>query len=108
MLYVMHVTCHSVFEEEWENKAEWTGKANVRNADFLAVREACKALFWPTPRSTGKAFDSSPFLAKAVFWPIPRSTDKTLHSQQRGLNYYISDTLLRGSGEEQDETVKKV
>ena len=32
-----------------KNEVEKTNKANIRKADFLAVSEACKDAFWPSP-----------------------------------------------------------
>ena len=34
-------------------KDKWTGKIEIRRKKFLAVGEACMAIFWPTPGSKG-------------------------------------------------------
>ena len=39
------------------DKAVWTQKAVVREAGFLAVGEACEAIFWPAPGRRERTFD---------------------------------------------------
>ena len=34
-------------EEDCETEAEWTEKTDIRNAEFLAAGEACKAISYP-------------------------------------------------------------
>ena len=57
--------------------SEWTRKAEIRNAEFLAVGETCKAIYWPTTGFDEKTVDSS--------WLFSRG----------GLNFWVCSTWLR-------------
>ena len=46
---LIHVTRHLTWKRMGKNEVEKTNKANIRKADFLAVSEACKDAFWPSP-----------------------------------------------------------
>ena len=39
----MSHVCRSVFEENWENEVEWTGKAEIGTLEFLAADAACRS-----------------------------------------------------------------
>ena len=49
------------------DKAVWTQKAVVREAGFLAVGEACKAIFWPAPGRRERTFASFLLSAEGTF-----------------------------------------
>ena len=50
-------------EEDLEkNEGEWTGKVEIRTRKkFLAVGEACVAIFWPTPGFSGDRLSDPSF-----------------------------------------------
>ena len=57
-----------MFKEDLEGKkVEWIEKAEIRETDFLAVGEACKATFSPIPALKVKTFDSSGFPGEGTF-----------------------------------------
>ena len=47
-----------------------TLKAEIRKAKFLAVGEACMAIFWPAPDFKERSFDSSVFSACVHSTPL--------------------------------------
>ena len=50
-----------------DRDTQWTGKAKIRTRNkFLAVGEACVAIFWPTPGFNGRTFVSSELSAEGT------------------------------------------
>ena len=57
---LLFLTCHLIFAEDWgQNLNEWAWKADIRlETEFIAVGEACRAIFWPTPCLKKRTFES--------------------------------------------------
>ena len=61
-------TKHLNRERIWKNEGEWTGKFKTgTRKKFLAVGEACLAIFWPTPGFKGRTSVSSGFSTEGTF-----------------------------------------
>ena len=65
---------------------EWTGEAETRKADFLAVCEACRAIFWPAPSFKNRTFENFGVSAVKDLYFCVRGTlpreETTRNSQQ--------------------------
>ena len=60
MSHPLSMPCVIISGEDWvKNEVGWTGKPEMRKAGFLAVGEACKAIFWRTPGLKEGTFESS-------------------------------------------------
>ena len=57
-----------------ENEMGWTFKVEImQRTKFVAVGEACMAIFWPTPGFKGRTFVSSVFKMGALICASTRS-----------------------------------
>ena len=52
-----------------KKKWTWMNKAKIRQVEFLATAEACKAIFWPTPGLKEKTFYMHGFSAEGTVLP---------------------------------------
>ena len=61
--FAAQATWHFTFEENLSkrNEVKWTWKADIWDAEFMAVGKATKAIFLPSPGLEEATFDSSAF-----------------------------------------------
>ena len=67
----LHIWSHVALslKDNWEGEGggiERAEKADIRKAELPTVRQACKAMFWPTPCLEGKTSDSSGSTADGI------------------------------------------
>lgn len=68
VLFVLHDASQFMLEEDYgKNEIEWTERAEIRNIEFSAAVETCKAISWPTPGFTERGFHSSGFSEEGGF-----------------------------------------
>ena len=54
-----------------KKEVEWTEKAEIRKAEFLAAGEACQVMFWSTP-GQWERFSRVSFISVLVWYPTMR------------------------------------
>ena len=65
------------FGKKRKKDFEWNEKAEIRKAWFLAVGEACRAIFWPAPGFRERTFDSFGFSAKGTLTSASDTTPRS-------------------------------
>ena len=50
---------------------DWTGKVEIRRAEFLAAGEACKAIFRPAAGSKKRTWHSSELKEEGIWFSAP-------------------------------------